>query len=515
MNNVTLSVGQTGSPQPATAMVNFPLPRELRDEIYSYLLDARRVKYTPPPDRKAAHSKMYSNCSGRAHTYKFFTAVLRVNKTIGAEATECLYARQAFILVSFDMPDFSRMLHMANVPIIADDKLEKFKRHVVSVDVKWTDHPYFTVAQTVHDKKLDPEQGFVLMLEVEFRRLCEMLRFLCQYTLPRCVYVTSRADTELDARVVQATQMAHIKVTYHEAGAKALSMPQQAGVLRTLAIVIGGGYKLSLSGFSDHSLARGVKATMAPAIAWPRALEWDRLETAMQKKAEADELANKGDWAGAISRYSVLIDLQRSSTNSEFVVPSRDVDAVGYAAFKHGLFFVFDLYKSRASLNLRTGGNILCAYEDAQRIRNIEISRIAPRMLGQEFHIGCLTTFFVSSRAPDALPRLKSMCHDYISLLSQYLPRDANAIHDQQVISAFYKADITHPPTANPAFLDQLSPRGLPWQPFDSQGECSEPTRPGNLVAWQDTHHLASLSCQDKEDIKQSKKANGLKQSKF
>lgn len=74
-----------------TPRANFPLPRELRDHIYSYLLDAKhtRIKRARIGDR----------------AYKFHTGILGVNREIHDEAEEYLYKHNVFVVISHQFMD--------------------------------------------------------------------------------------------------------------------------------------------------------------------------------------------------------------------------------------------------------------------------------------------------------------------------------------------------------------------------------------------------------------------------
>ena len=45
-DSATVAAKELPFKPPVQPMINFPLPRELRDEIYAYLLDAERVEET-------------------------------------------------------------------------------------------------------------------------------------------------------------------------------------------------------------------------------------------------------------------------------------------------------------------------------------------------------------------------------------------------------------------------------------------------------------------------------------
>jgi hypothetical protein len=79
-----------------TRLLNFPLPRELRDHIYGYLLhsDYTRVvreRTTGPANGEGPFSRQ---------AYKFHTNILAVNKVIHHETEEYLYKNNVFVVAS-------------------------------------------------------------------------------------------------------------------------------------------------------------------------------------------------------------------------------------------------------------------------------------------------------------------------------------------------------------------------------------------------------------------------------
>lgn len=83
------------------ALPNLPIPRELRDQIYGYLLDSAYTRVTRYPDGFDDTKDSFTSQS-----YKFHTQILAVNRAIHDEAEEYLYKNNIFIVASFDWPNF-------------------------------------------------------------------------------------------------------------------------------------------------------------------------------------------------------------------------------------------------------------------------------------------------------------------------------------------------------------------------------------------------------------------------
>lgn len=76
---------------------NFPLPRELRDKIYGYLLDGDYNRLR----RIITSGRTIDDHSREGNAYHFWTNVLSVNHAIREEAEEVLFKRNIFVVVSY------------------------------------------------------------------------------------------------------------------------------------------------------------------------------------------------------------------------------------------------------------------------------------------------------------------------------------------------------------------------------------------------------------------------------
>ncbi|KAK3075899.1 hypothetical protein LTR53_000328 [Teratosphaeriaceae sp. CCFEE 6253] len=119
---------------------NFPLPRELRDMIYSYLLCHEYVMappfYTRDPTACSERNEHSLRRISIAHTFQFHVNILCVNHEIGAEASKAL-ALNHFAVVSalWKFLDISK--HFCDLPIVSEDTqaIAKFTHHHLHVHV--------------------------------------------------------------------------------------------------------------------------------------------------------------------------------------------------------------------------------------------------------------------------------------------------------------------------------------------------------------------------------------------
>jgi hypothetical protein len=78
---------------------NFPLPRELRDKIYGYLLDSKYTRIKRTYDAAQYKTTRDSSLTG-PRAYQFHTNILAVNQEIHNESKELLYKRNMFVVIS-------------------------------------------------------------------------------------------------------------------------------------------------------------------------------------------------------------------------------------------------------------------------------------------------------------------------------------------------------------------------------------------------------------------------------
>ena len=152
----------------------FPVPRELRDAIYKYLLHA---DYCEVPNVKQRAGNEPPQPS-----HKFHTNLLCTSKTILEEAAPILYGENSFVAVSHKSPTFFFMLNMMNVPIVSHHGLTAIKHHRLRVHFSWKDPPLLKLWESYPQaipQFPNAEMKSFVMLANDLPQLCSMLGFEC------------------------------------------------------------------------------------------------------------------------------------------------------------------------------------------------------------------------------------------------------------------------------------------------------------------------------------------------
>jgi hypothetical protein len=98
---VTAALSEMSVSEMSSKLPNFPLPRELRDKIYGYLLDGDYTRLERPVNvsENETTADLYSQVK-KDNAYHFHTNVMALNHAIHDEAEELLYKRNVFVVVS-------------------------------------------------------------------------------------------------------------------------------------------------------------------------------------------------------------------------------------------------------------------------------------------------------------------------------------------------------------------------------------------------------------------------------
>ena len=113
----------------------FPLPRELRDKIYGYLLDGDYARLERPATRPDTPEE-FQRYVETDNAYHFHTNIMAVNRTIHEETEELLYKRNAFIVISFQWPSLNTLRGgMFSVPVVSSKFVNRMQLHSTRIHI--------------------------------------------------------------------------------------------------------------------------------------------------------------------------------------------------------------------------------------------------------------------------------------------------------------------------------------------------------------------------------------------
>lgn len=274
----------SASPQSAVAKppkrVNFPLPRELRDQIYGYLLHHEYTEHSKYPESKDVELPS---------SYKFHTSILAVNTQIGEEATEVLRSND-FVRVTTNWAD-DKNLKALEVPFVCDlahrndhfDHLRiDYKLHIESLTVQY-----------------DRELKFVVVSS-SLTKLCRFLQFLLfRRHFPLVPVVLYEAESKEDRRrqieiYPDEFSKFNSSIIVHDRIGKPLSEPAKRRLLEPFRDLIIGGQSMEINTIlPEHELAT-FKLFVAPPVMNSLPMTWRYFELALEMKAVADRHALTG-----------------------------------------------------------------------------------------------------------------------------------------------------------------------------------------------------------------------------
>ncbi|KJX92540.1 hypothetical protein TI39_contig5841g00009 [Zymoseptoria brevis] len=155
----------------APPMENLPLPIELKEEIYSYLLQ-------PDTERDIAQESVYGK-----PFFRFDTAIMRVNKRIGADASRYFGTINSFVLISSGSRELKRQLEDLGACIYAAQKVAYVPCVAYTIELSDTEIMWWTASGYM------AERMSILILERDMSKLWTILRGGTFHMPSDCVHI--------------------------------------------------------------------------------------------------------------------------------------------------------------------------------------------------------------------------------------------------------------------------------------------------------------------------------------
>ncbi|GAB7353367.1 hypothetical protein MBLNU459_g3849t1 [Dothideomycetes sp. NU459] len=480
----------------------FRLPRELRDIVYRHLLVGDEVKYLKTPGQD--HPLMST-----AHSYRFCTNLLAVNKQIREEASEILYKENTFVMVTTISPEFETDRHVTDIPIVSARCVGSLTEHSMRIHFTWETPPMLRIRESKEEDTswLDRDyRGYILLLQ-DLPRLCALLQFnYCLTPQNQLVMlpVPGQGATIL-LPLHENVQMARLRVVLRSTRYKVMTQALQDNLLRPLRNVVAPCQDVVITGGSEDSIKSTI-AAMTPRLIWASAVLWDLYTTTRLFKDHADALVRSGQFMEAAERYSFLVDVIHEECTSSFPRDWLKRDPIGASAIIRLTVMLADCTLSQLWIRLRC---------DPLSIGEQDIAH------GLAF---CRAPYYGddSARAFDHFSTLLELMHPETNFDgsweddAQFFLRDDVAPagdeyydHDAAVIKNMLAQSKTNPEIR--LTKEETSACRLSVRLFNTEVPDGVMDRPSDLVGWQDVSHLRAMTINETRYIADMQARLGLK----
>jgi hypothetical protein len=281
---------------------NFPLPRELRDQIYRYLLhsDYTRVERKWTGNLAASESNDIFERKG----YKFHTNILAVNRAIHDEAQDYLYKNNIFVVATanwFDADGDSLFTFNSYIPVVTESKVARMRHHSIRMHV------------TKGVKA--PTQSCLLLLK-DLDALIVTLRFHASQRLAFALMMEDDLTSSryrfmpvgIDGLANKAIKSSHFKVHFFNTPWHKTDVNTQRNVLDSLCEFNSNSMRVTIDGILAETIIHAQRAQdmMGAALISPLALDSFRLDTYYKQKRLADKAVCANELGLAEVAYKIM-----------------------------------------------------------------------------------------------------------------------------------------------------------------------------------------------------------------
>lgn len=291
------------------ALPNLPLPRELRDQIYGYLLDStytRVIRHNDNPiDNDAYHT---------SQAYKFHTNILAVNHAIHDEAEEYLYKNNIFIVASFEWPKFAtgQFGGMIWTPLVNTNHVVRMRHHSLRLHFTPTWHVK-TSSPGYHAGDKIPVESFLLLRD-DFHALCNTMRyhvgFLPGFTIAIADNPSHRPAIMGVGGIVpnlnKAIRPASLKIQFCDTQFRTMDGSMQKKMLDELSKISCASMRVTITGnlhIEGTDYIRRTQELMGPVLLSNHAAMWANYEIMVEAKYLTDGIVRLGELSRASSFY--------------------------------------------------------------------------------------------------------------------------------------------------------------------------------------------------------------------
>ena len=299
---------------------NFPIPRELRDQIYGYLLHSDYTRIA------REHEKNPNGGDGpfKHQGYRFHTNVLAVNKAIHDETEEYLYKNNFFVVASAEwhlhgfLPGESLFSGNFWAPIVTEMHAARMRHHSLRLHITRGQNAEFDRLDRATGSRMKvPIQSCVIMAN-DLHAMCMTLRcHALQYpgfailveddpVIPSPNDIKVLGTDERDGKLDRSTRL---KIQFRDTPFRIRDSIMQSKMIDSLRQIVCAGLRVTFDGVLPEHMDRAqtTKDAMGPVLISRQATYWDSLEILCKAKQLADNAMCLGELHFAERSYSLTI----------------------------------------------------------------------------------------------------------------------------------------------------------------------------------------------------------------
>lgn len=501
---------------------NFPIPRELRDQIYGYLLDSEYTRISrrcdQVPDQEAK-----PNRSG-PKAYHFHTNILAVNRQIHDETEELLYKRNVFVVISYQWPaDQAERGSLIWTPIVSNKHVARMALH--SLRIHMSPGPITLQAAELNYQAKVPIESYLILAG-------DMKAFAVSLQIPEkshnghavslARYPGRGARLRLEGLQIEdeLRDPSRMKFQLRDTRHRKMNHTLQDDLLSPLASVVDMGQKVSFTGaVCDSKQAEHLRKMMGPSVVCVNAMYWSAYKECAMAKDVADAALEHEDFEFVVCLYR---HISRRLAKKLGVMRGHREMLEELPTFTE-IYEAIDLFTVEFQLNLAFAELKLGRVESFRDACD-EVQAIT-RPQARPDHKSMALTGGVLDQRRCSLVYLCLYASTGFSVWPEYSVADVAReflysedtgpyqTHDGKVLAHHPHQNAVM--TAEHLPLDQCAATCLPFAPTSFYKAVKHPTLEGRLKGWIDVHDLRSLCSKDKDEIRAMQKEHGLEMTDF
>lgn len=344
---------------------NFPLPREIRNQILSNLLDAEQVRKEPTEKRKIVVKEYHDGGCGMCkpgiqrytmaddrHWYKFDVAILRVNHEVFQEASEILYGANDFVVVSWSWSGIAEDFDIMGVLIICRNRnfVARVKDHRIRIHLEWPKNKL-----ACRGGRDEEDTGAALMMSQDLHLLTRMFRVQNFRIVGDCVMIIGPRDCKSVAvkhsrDTIKVIRKAQLRETSYGRPSDGL----QQLVLDLFMEILGVGHKIIITGVDKRS-ARNVSEVSSPRVVRACAMRWNLFPLLIALKDDADRAFLAGNLELAFHKYMFISRVSETAIIPDYAMPMYAYRCLCRDAENALRFLMVDICTMAMSIGLKLG----------------------------------------------------------------------------------------------------------------------------------------------------------------